>query len=232
MFDVNSGIELLNQGKINQLMDSIEKVDPLLDTSLKTLESILIEENERRIEFEEKVSEGLSFEEDPYEFNPKDFKKTIKPVIEMLKNNASIPESATDPFDRVGYANAWIDFCDAVVMMAIGSDMVPEAENSDQAIRALSMLYINDDFVNEHLKPHGISVHRYDPNSPYVNISKELSLPYFTFTEGVFLHSSPVTTSRKELWWYNVLSEAHSRWEKILDIVHDATGGEPLINEE
>ncbi len=237
MINIDSGIELINQGRINALMDTVEQVDPLLHRALNTLEDVVLAIAQQDAERKELITDGLLSVEDEYEFNPKDFRKSFRYVIEMLRNNGNIPDSVEDIFDRVKYANAWTEFTDALCMKGVGyTDVIP-GQNAEEAIMSLSKLHINDEFVRQWLHPNGFSLYRHDTKSPYFAINEELTLPYFTYTEGVMVYQSPVTTSSKDLWWYNVLDEAHTRWEKILTAVADIHSaadehGEPIADDD
>lgn len=217
MYDVNSGAEFINQAKLEARDRSVRKTDPLLHESMQVLEQILVQEQEMILQREDEIESGVVQRHEGYEFDEEEFKACIPRVVEMLKLNGEIPESAVNAFDRAKYADDWYVFSNALCVHAISCD-TSDMDLTDPrvALLALGDLMIDGDFCQKYLEPHHIYLHRHDVKSPYNGISKDLSLPCIVMVMGIINYRMPVTTTLTDIWWFNVLDEAHSRWEKIL----------------
>lgn len=226
MMQFNDGNDFLFQGRRDAILESIPKNDPVMNRSMKTLEKILIQEEERRAQLQDEIDSGVRQAFEGYEFDEEEFVACLPDVVMLLKNKGDIPTTLTNMMDRARMADSWYVFCNALVTRVISCDVsLEDRQDPTKAIVALGSITIDDDFVEKYLRPHSISLYRYDTQSPYKDISQELSLPVLVLTEGIINHRMSVTTSLDDIWWFNVLDEAHTRWERILSQAMDMVEG-------
>lgn len=214
------------QGRMEEMMKTIPKVDPVMHQSMLALENIIEQEEARQEELAQEIADGIRQAYEGYEFDEDEFKACIPRVLEYLKNNGEIPSHVTNIFDRSKYADDWYVFCNALVTRIISCDVSAE-DRADpaKAMEALGRIVIDEDLVEKYLRPHSMTLLRFDSKSPYKDINENLSLPVLVLTEGLMTYRMSVATTLPDVWWYNILDQAHGRWEMILNTAMDMVEG-------